>query len=179
MNERRKKQELRTLSVLSSPPLLSDWCPAAAPQFRDPSTNNHSPPSPATLDESCCAILRNKTSTRLPDSLECKKKKPLPWQLLPALSPSLSQIPGEKPNKAAVMSCQDFNEQFPQTPSCAETRPSRCTVSSVCCSLVQTAAGTAILPLNHHSSGEVALFGKENRRGERFARDVYTVLLRG
>lgn len=107
------------------------------------------------------------------------KKKPLPWQLLPALSPSLSQIPGEKPNKAAVMSCQDFNEQFPQTPSCAETRPSRCTVSSVCCSLVQTAAGTAILPLNHHSSGEVALFGKGNRRGERFARDVYTVLLRG
>lgn len=88
-----------------------------------------SPLSPATL-ESCCAtagaILWNKTSTLSARSV----KKPSLGSSCRRYLPPSAKFQLKELNKAAVVSCQDFNEQFPQTPSRDETRPSRCTVSS-------------------------------------------------
>lgn len=171
-------------SVLSSPPLLSGWCPAAAPRFCDPCTANPSPLSPAAPDvppEVPSSGIRHQT--RLPDSPECKKPS-LGSSCRRYLPPS-AKFQVRSCTKQLLTSCQDFNEQFPQTPSCDETRPSRCTVSSqkreLCLLLAcSNSSGYRNPPLSSITrAGKVALFDGEIAAESALLRDVYTVLLRG
>lgn len=140
---------LRMLSVLSPPLLHTCVIPAQAA----PSPLSPAPPDGLLCHGGATSALRHRSLTA------CSAK-------IPPLAAPAGLISLPQPNSSSgaaqsrTMSCQDFNEQFPQTPSRDETRPSRCTGSSVCSWLVQTAAGTAMLPVEHHSSREVPLLGR-------------------
>lgn len=144
--------------------------------FVIPAGANPSPLSPAAPDvppEVPASGIRHQT--RLPDSPECKK---------PSLGSSCRRyLPSSA--KFHLRSCQDFNEQFPQPPSCDETGPSRCTVSSqkrelcllLACSNSSRYRNRPLWSITR--AGKVALFGEEIVAESALLWDVYTVLLRG